>query len=84
MKRKDRIKMLNAQQNSLVAPAYGGRKKHRKKIQRQYKTEMERIKLYKSKKSHIKALKGRKLNKRKVKKKRKHEDIISRINKLFR
>jgi len=74
------VRMLQAQQIALVEPARGGRKKHRKKIKKQYEKELRRIKLYRSKKIQKKALKKGKLKKRKTRRK----TIIDRVNALFR
>ena len=74
------VRRLKAQQDALVKAARGGRKTHKKRLQRERAAERKRIRLYQSKKSQIKALKTRRLKKRKTKRKR----IINRINELFK
>jgi len=78
------VRMLKAQQLALLEPAYGGKEAHKKRIKKQYAEELKRIKLYKSKKAHRKALKTGKLKKRKKKKVRRKSKIIDRISKMFR
>ena len=74
------VRKLKAQQKALVKAGRGGRKAHKKRLQKERAKEKKRIRLYKSKKSQIKALKTKRLKKRKTKRKR----IINRINKLFK
>lgn len=74
------VRRLKAQQKALVEAGRGGRKAHKKRLQRERAAERKRIRLYKSKKSQIKALKTKGLRKRKPKRKQ----IINRINELFK
>ena len=83
--KKQEVKRLQAQQEALINNGYvGGIKAHKKRIQEEYRKEMKRIKLYKSRKIQKRALKTKKLKKRKPRKTRRRKDIINRINVLFR